>query len=429
MHSDHLLNLMAFYSVTCFLLISFLLTLSDAQPFSSSRPRGVALPFHRDPSTLQYVIEISLGTPKVPISLVLDLAGKFPWIHCGRKQQLDSSSYQPVDCKSPQCLLASRKSVQIPQCCNKTCSISSTNPITQSTSSGQLGSDVVTVQSGFEPGQRPYLWSRGENVTARRFAFGCGTTINGLAKGVNGMAGLGRSGLSLVSRITAAFHFSRKFALDFQFGYVYFGGGHYIDETLRPSFIYTPLIINPYNPSDYYIGVKSIKIDGENVAKNYMDSFTKNCYLLTKKSGVGETKFSTLIPYTAMETSIDKAFTSVYVKREKAINITRVTSVKPFGACFDSSTMVTSYPEGLVVPQVNLVLTNDVVWRVVGSKSSLKYVADNVLSLGFIDGGFKARTSIVIGGHQLQDNLVEFDIPRSRLGFSQPLYQLVGSMN
>ncbi|KAI3948158.1 hypothetical protein MKX01_014757 [Papaver californicum] len=408
---------MAFYSVTCFLLISFLLAVTDAQPFSSSRPRGVSLPFHRDPSTLQYVTEISLGTPKVPISLVLDLAGKFPWIHCGRKQQLDSSSYQPVDYKSPQC-------VQIPQCCNKTCSISSTNPITQSSSSGQLGSDFVSVQSGYEPGQRPYLWSRGENVTARRFAFGCGTTsLNGLAKGVNGMAGLGRSGLSIVSQFAAAFHFSRKFALDFPFGNVYFGGGHYIDETLRPSFIYTPLIINPYYPSDYYIGVKSINIDGENVAIH------KKLLSVNNKSGVGGTKFSTLIPYTAMETSIYKAFTSVYVKRAKAMNITRVASVKPFGACFDSSTMVTSYPEGLVVLQVNLVLTNDVVWRVVGSKSSLKYVADNVLCLGFIDGGFKARTSIVIGGHQLQDNLVEFDIPRSRLGFSQPLYQLLGSMN
>ncbi|KAI3849077.1 hypothetical protein MKX03_011520, partial [Papaver bracteatum] len=53
------------------------------------------------------------------------------------------------------------------------------------------------------------------------------------------------------------------------------------------------------------------------------------------------------------------------------MNITRVASVKPFGACFNSSTMVYSYPEGLVVPQVSLVLTNDVVWRVVGVKSSL----------------------------------------------------------
>ncbi|RZC50612.1 hypothetical protein C5167_019026 [Papaver somniferum] len=58
------------------------------------------------------------------------------------------------------------------------------------------------------------------------------------------------------------------------------------------------------------------------------------------------------------------------------MNITRVASVKPFGVCFNSSTMVTSYPEGLVVPQVNLVLTNDEVWRVVGAKSSFKHVTD-----------------------------------------------------
>ncbi|MCL7034335.1 hypothetical protein MKW94_002609 [Papaver nudicaule] len=48
-------------------------------------------------------------------------------------------------------------------------------------------------------------------------------------------------------------------------------------------------------------------------------------------------------------------------------------------------------------------------------------VSDDVLCLGFVDGGVNPRTSIVLGGYQLEDNLLQFDIARSRLGFSSTL--------
>jgi hypothetical protein len=38
-----------------------------------------------------------------------------------------------------------------------------------------------------------------------------------------------------------------------------------------------------------------------------------------------------------------------------------------------------------------------------------------------VDGGVNPRTSIVIGGHQLEDNLLQFDLAASRLGFSSSL--------
>ncbi|KEH36775.1 extracellular dermal glycoprotein [Medicago truncatula] len=44
--------------------------------------------------------------------------------------------------------------------------------------------------------------------------------------------------------------------------------------------------------------------------------------------------------------------------------------------------------------------------------------------LGFVDGGKEPRRSIVIGGHQLEENLLEFDLVSSKLGFisSLPLH-------
>ena len=41
-----------------------------------------------------------------------------------------------------------------------------------------------------------------------------------------------------------------------------------------------------------------------------------------------------------------------------------------------------------------------------GANSMVK-VKENVLCLGVVDGGLKPRTSIVTGGHQLEDNMLE----------------------
>ncbi|KAI3938454.1 hypothetical protein MKW98_015353 [Papaver atlanticum] len=413
-------------SVLLFLLLR---SFSNAQPFSSSRPRGLVFPVHKDPATLQYVTQISLGATKVPVNFVVDLGGKVSWIHS--KGGCSTSLYSPVDCKSPQCSLATKSASPV-FCVNNTCSLYAANLITHSATNADLVSGVVTVQPSDVIDPTTGEWISGPNVTALKFPFGCETTIGlleGLPKGVKGMVSLGRSSLSLASQFSAAFRFPRKFALYLSSadnGFVFFGDAPYIIQhsgwQLMSSLSYTPLLLNPMATeswstapnSDYYIDVKSIEIDGEVVRLN------KALLSINKKDGVGGTRFSTLDPYTAMQTSIYKAFTSVYIKRAKAMGISRVASVAPFTACFNSSTM-TQRPEGYLVPTINLVLPKNVKWQMIGTGNSLVYVRDNVFCLGFVDGGSTARTSIVIGGHQMQYNVLQFDIPRSRLGFSPPM--------
>lgn len=48
-------------------------------------------------------------------------------------------------------------------------------------------------------------------------------------------------------------------------------------------------------------------------------------------------------------------------------------------------------------------------------------VSDEVMCLGFLDGGSSPRASIVIGGYQLEDNLLEFNLATSMFGFSSSL--------
>ncbi|RZC67025.1 hypothetical protein C5167_010710 [Papaver somniferum] len=101
----------------------------------------------------------------------------------------------------------------------------------------------------------------------------------------------------------------------------------------------------------------------------------------------------------------------IFIEKAKSLNITRVASVAPFGVCFDSKNMI-STRLGALVPEINLVLHTDrVVWRIFGSNSMVR-VSDKVSCLGFVDGGNEA--CLVIGGYQLENNLLEFNLAKMR---------------
>ncbi|XP_026457683.1 basic 7S globulin-like [Papaver somniferum] len=423
-----------------FLLLLFVsFSISDAQllpPSTIPKRAGIIFDLERDPSTLQYMIKIKQGTPQSEVKLVVDLGGNLPWLSCHKGH--NSSSYHPVSCSSPQCVLANKPTSTLELCngtANNACSVYIINPVTLSHRKGELISDLVTVASNPDSQDTPVS-------SPRRCAFGCATTgsiLNGLAKTSKGVAGLGRSSaLSLVPQLAVAFRFSRIFALDLHDintdvksgetgGKIYFGGGPYIhylfgfDDLKDRDLTYTPLLINPKSKEEYFIDVKSIKVHGITVPIN------KKLLSINKKTGIGGTKIDTRIPYTSMETSIYKAFTKAYIEWAESfnnanaelndfLNITRVTPVAPFTTCFNSST----------VPLVRMFQNNDPpgvafifpksVWNI--SLFDMVRVNDGVDCVGFVDGGSKPKTSIVIGARQI--GFLEFDISRSRLGFQQP---------
>ncbi|XP_059625840.1 probable aspartic proteinase GIP2 [Cornus florida] len=412
------------------LLLSSLLFISLSNAQTSFRPKALVLPVSKDPSTLQYLTKINQRTPLVPVSLVVDIGGQFLWVDC--ENNYVSSSYRPARCGSAQCSLARASGCgdcyngPKPGCNNNTCGVSPDNSITRTATGGEIAEDVVSVAS--TDGSNP-----GRAVTVSRFIFSCAPTflLEGLASGVMGMAGLGRTRIGFPSQFASAFSFNRKFAICLTSstsanGVIFFGNGPYnllpnIDAS--QSLTYTPLFINPVStasaysqgePSaEYFIGVKSIKIGDTVVQLN-------TSLLSINKEGYGGTKISSVNPYTVMETSIYKAVTEAFISQAAARNITRVASVAPFDVCF-SSENVGSTRVGPSVPYIYLVLQSEsVAWTMTGS-NSMVYVNDNVLCLGLVDGGSNPRTSIVIGGHQIEDNLLQFDLATSRLGFSSTL--------
>ncbi|KAH9682909.1 peptidase A1 domain-containing protein [Citrus sinensis] len=393
-----------------FLLFCFLLLfISPSIAKTSFRPKALVLPVTKDGSTLQYLTQIKQRTPLVPVKLTLDLGGQFLWVDC--EKEYVSSSYTFAPCHSAPCSLANAPYCfechgikPRPGCHNNTCNLLPENTINGISFFGGVSMDVASIQS--TDGKNPDL-----------------------AKGVTGMAGLGRTKISLPSLFSSAFSFKRKFAICLSSstkanGAVFFGDGPYVmlpGVDVSKSLTYTPLILNPVTTatrtfidlpsSDYFIEVKSIKINGHVIPMN-------TSLLSIDKKGFGGTKISTIHPYTVLESSIYEAFIQAFTK--ELAKVPRVKPVSPFGACFNS-THIGRTRAGPAVPQIDLVLqSSKAVWSIFGANSMVQVKRD-VLCLGFVDGGVHPRTSIVIGGHQLEDNLLQFDLGTARLGFSSSL--------
>jgi len=120
-----------------------------------------------------------------------------------------------------------------------------------------------------------------------------------------------------------------------------------------------------------------------------------------------------------LHSSIYKTLVRDFVNKAIAKNIKKVAPVAPHGACFDFSTIGRTNT-GLDVPNIGLVLEGDVEWTIYCGNSMI-LVNKKVACLGFVDGGKEPRTALVIGVHLLEDNLLEFDLVSSKLGFSSSL--------
>lgn len=137
---------------------------------------------------------------------------------------------------------------------------------------------------------------------------------------------------------------------------------------------------------------------------------TQNCCRSTVKVTV-EPRLARWIR-TVLETLIYNAVVNAFVKGLKIV--TRVFPVAPLGECFSSKNTGSTHVD-FVLQEKN------VFWRIYGANSMVK-VSNEVLCLGIVDGGrSRVMTNIVIGGHQIEDNLLEFDIEESRLRFSSSL--------
>nr|XP_043636929.1 probable aspartic proteinase GIP2 [Erigeron canadensis] len=412
------------FSIPLVFLCSFLFIVSSCIAKTTPRP---ILQVTKDAKTLQYVTQVYQRTPLVPIKLSLDLGGEFMWVNCERGYA--SSSYKNPTCGSPPCQLLNTTSCitgclgsPSVDCANNTCGSTASNPFGSISTGGPIVGDVFAIQSTNGKSILPL-------IKLPSFYFVCGSNVLdvGLANGVTGLAGLGRTGMSLPAQLSSYLKYDRKFALCLSSsnGAVFFGDGPYMlgpNVDASTSLQYTPLIVNTITGGgffgdaspEYFIGVKSIKINEKRVTGFNESLFSFNA------EGEGGTIISTTRPYTVLETTIYRAVISAFVKAMPK-NVERVANVAPFGACFSSKNII-STRLGPAVPSIELVLESKNVWRIYGANSMVQ-VNKDVLCLGFVEArtDFSPTIKVVIGGYQIENNLLQFDLVKSRLGFSSSL--------
>ncbi|XP_071694464.1 probable aspartic proteinase GIP2 [Rutidosis leptorrhynchoides] len=422
--------------ITITLLIFSLVTISYAALDPNKLPKKATIhfPIRKNQTSLQYYTTFEIGSSRTFVDALIDIGAQNVWLDC---TSYVSSSYKRASCGSNRCnrfkgsVCVGCNSTPRPGCSNNTCGVFAYNPFREYLTAQELGEDTMRVS------ETDGYWVRQE-YDVPKFQFSCANAdiIQGLpGDDTIGLVGLARTQVSLASQVSSSFNIAPKFALclpsssENGLGDIYIGGGPYFmppdtqDQSL--SLIRTPLVVNPVStapissegePSDeYFIGVKDIEINGKHVSFN-------SSLLSFDNNGVGGTKISTIAPYTILHASIYKRLVKDYVKAAALNKIKRVTSVAPFGACFDSRT-VSKTVTGPAVPDIDLFMQGNMalVKLTLSGSNLMVEAAKNVICLAIIDGGSTPRTSIVLGGHQLENRLLEFDLSTSILGFTPSL--------
>ncbi|KAK9664829.1 hypothetical protein RND81_14G071600 [Saponaria officinalis] len=429
-------------SIPYLFLITLLLSTIFHTQISNATSQTYLLPIIKDITKPQYYTTFLVGTPQTRVYLAIDLGNLWTWFTCDIVGYNRSSTFRPLSCDAPDCTTFGRLGCVgcpdgplKPSCTPiNTCGASAYSPQSNMLYSGGVIEDVISLYSQAQKSTQKI------NVNLRNFPFTCASDkgpLKGLSPYTKGILTLARRPVALHAQISSAFKLPHKFALCLPSssgnynGAMYFGGS---PNHLSKSLITTPLVINPNSTApiysigepavEYFINIRSIKIDGVPV-------HFKTSLLSFDKDGVGGTKISTMDPYTILHSDIYKPLVTNFINKAATMNITRVQSVPPFGACFSAPT-IQNTKTGPIVPIIDLIFNEKSPllhnkngrWRIYGANSMVKVPNKNVLCLGFVDGGLKPTTSIVIGGKQMEDNLIEFDLVGNKLGVTSSLLHL-----
>ncbi|CAI9755590.1 unnamed protein product [Fraxinus pennsylvanica] len=146
--------------------------------------------------TGNYIVSLSLGTPKKSLSLVFDTGSDLTWTQCQpcarscytQKEPIfnptESTSYSNVSCSSTQCSQLSSATGNSPKCFSQTC-VYTIQYGDQSFTMGFLSQDTLTISP---------------SDVVPNFYYGCGQNNQGLFGNTAGILGLGQDALSIVSQ-------------------------------------------------------------------------------------------------------------------------------------------------------------------------------------------------------------------------------------
>lgn len=299
-----------------------------------------------------FLMDLSIGTPPVAFSAILDTGSDLIWTqckpckHCFRQptpifNPKKSSSYSKVKCSSEFC-----KALPISICSNDNYCVYGYSYGDGSSTVGVMATETFTF----------------EEVSVPKVGFGCGFNNEGDFDGA-GLVGLGRGELSLVSQLDEP-KFSyclTSFGSD-ETSILSIGSRAYNilgDMKLKT----TPLIINPYIPSFYYLSLQGITI-GETLLP------IKSSIFALRDDGSGGMIIDSGTTLTILVKSAFDVVKKEFTRQMKLVRFGRTRPYEDLEVCFDLSSHAQSLElvpkfifhfEGtdLELPKENYFITDD----------------------------------------------------------------------
>ncbi|XP_048624085.1 probable aspartic proteinase GIP2 [Brassica napus] len=385
----------------------------------------------KDEPSRQYYTTVYIGSAAMtsPVNLLIDLGTNLTWLNCRKIKSL--STLGLVTCKSSTC-----KSIPGNGCDRNTCLYRQPRPLGKNTvvTTGRVVQDNATIFTT-EGGQPVHI------APSRRFTFSCAVDkyLQGMAPPIAGVLALSPGEFPFWRQMTSAFNVIPKFSLclpSSRYGYFFMGTPSLGGKKTVPMTSTTLKI----DSGKYLISVRSIYVDGV--------PLTLDPSLLE-----GGAQLSTVVPFTVLQTDIYNALAQSFTLRQryymtklfylmisvfKYIKSTNLIFVwvlnlfsqnigmtqtpgghAPFKHCFGEG--ASGRNMDVSVMEIGLPGNGkEVKWRFQGA-NMMERVSETVICLAFVDGGKKPNESMVIGTHQLQDYLVEFDLSTTQMAFSDPL--------
>ncbi|KAG5059993.1 hypothetical protein JHK87_001022 [Glycine soja] len=228
----------------------------------------------------QYFADLRLGSPPQRLLLVADTGSDLLWVKCSACRRNCSSSisaflprhstsFSPHHCYDSPCQLVPHPPSHKNRLCHNRTKLHTPcryqySYADGSTSTGFFSKETITLNTT----------SSTLLTTLKKLSFGCGFRTSGPSvtghsfNGAQGVMGLGRGPISFTSQLsnTNTKHTFSYCLLDYTLSppptsYLTIGPTPN-DAVSQNSFTYTPLLTNPFSPSFYYISIQSVSVDG-----------------------------------------------------------------------------------------------------------------------------------------------------------------------
>lgn len=341
-------------------------------------------------NTANYVARVKLGTPGQLMFMVLDTSNDGAWVPCSGCTGCSatmftpntSSTYGPMDCSMPEC--AQVRGLSCPTTGSTQCSFNQSYG-GASSFSATLSRDSLRLANDIVP----------------NYSFGCINAISGSAIPPQGLLGLGRGPMSLMSQSGSLYSGVFSYCLP-SFKSNYFSGSLRLGPVGQPKTIKTtPLLKNPHRPSLYYVNLTGISVG------RVLVPIVPELLAFDPNTGAGTIIDSGTV-ITRFVQPIYNAIRDEFRKQMKG----PFTSLGAFDTCFTATNDEVAPAVTLRFTGLNLVLPmeNSLIHSSSGSLACLSMAAapNNVNSV-----------LNVIANLQQQNMRILFDVANSRLGIAR----------